>query len=323
MLSHAEKNRAAVSKFYQNNKDTVLRKKAEARLAKGLPISKRTAEKFDLPMPEKPVDERVAKMESWMNENKSPSTAKMYSTQLKKAILGANSDNVGELLKWIEENLEQPNTRRVALQALLVYSGENPLVLEAYQRADLEAEEYQIQKMYDQTVEPFTTIKQKVFENFPEGSDERLYIELYDLLPVRDNYGTIELCDKDNEPTCHNWLNLSTREIHIGKHKTSPKYGPITAKLPIKYMKLIPAGRKYLFCKGDKPYGSMSHFVSEMLSKVGVEKGSINYLRHSYASTELAGSKVADETKRRELFSRMQHSPITQLKYLRELQSTA
>jgi len=323
MSSKAEKNRAAVSKFYQNNKDTVLKKKAEARIAKGLPISKRTAEKFDLPMPETPVDERVAKMEQWMHENKSPSTAKMYATQLKKAILGADSDDVGELVKWIGANLEQPNTRRVALQALLVYSGQDPAVLEAYQKADLESEEYQIQKMYDQTVEPFTTIKQKVFEKFPERSDERLYIELYDLLPVRDNFGTVEICGKDHEPTCHNWLNIDTREIHIGKHKTAPKYGPIEMKLSNKFVKSIPSGRKYLFCNGEKPYGSMSKFVGSLLNEIGIPNGSINYLRHSYASTELSGSKIKDDTKRRELFSRMQHSPVMQLRYLRGLESTA
>lgn len=321
--SPAEKNRSAVAKHYNAHKDDVLKRKAEARLAKGLGITKATAEKFGLEMPEKPEDPRVVKMQTWMNDNKTTSTAKMYGSQLKKSILGADSDDPIAILKWIEENVEQPNTKRTALQALLCYSEDCLEVLHAYNLANQMAEEYSIQRMYEDTVVAFTDIKEKIIETFPEGSDERLYIELYDILPVRDDYGSIELCGKDTKPVCHNWLDTTTREIHIGKHKTAAKYGPIKMKLPTKFMKLIPTDRKFLFCKDDKPHGCMSKFVGDMLSKVGVEKGSINYLRHSYASTELAGSKIKDEAKRRDLFSRMQHSAVTQLKYLRALESTA
>jgi hypothetical protein len=323
--SPAEKNRSAVAKHYETHKDDVLRKKAEARLAKGKGITKATAEKFGLEMPSKPEDPRVVKMSEWMFENKSQSTAKMYVGQLKRAIMGANSDEVADLMKWIGLNVTNPNTQRTCLQALLCYSGEDEQVLAAYQAADEAATEYGIQRSFEEEVMPFNIIKEKVFEHFPESSDQRLYMELYELVPTRDDLGNVELCSKEHKPTSENWLRMDSRELHIGKHKTVGKYSSIHVKLPKKLMEMIPTDRKFLFEKTEgKALGSMSKFVGDMLKTCGAhDKGSINYLRHSYASTELSGSKVKDTEKRRELFCRMMHSPLTQLKYLRTLQEVA
>jgi len=328
MSSHqspAEKNRNAVAKHYEAHKDDVLKRKAEARLAKGLGITKATAEKFGLEMPSKPEDPRVVKMQTWMNDNKTASTAKMYGSQLKRAITGADSDVVADLRKWIGLNVANPNTQRTALQALLCYSGEDADVLAAYQAADEAASEYNIQRSFEEEVMPFNIIKEKVFEHFPEGSDQGLYMDLYELIPTRDDLGNVELCSKDHKPESENWLRTDTRELHIGRHKTVGKYGSIHVKLPKKLMDLIPTDRKYLFEKSEgKAFGSMSKFVGDMLKTCGAHnKGSINYLRHSYASTELSGSKIKDTEKRRELFVKMLHSPLTQLKYLRALESTA
>jgi len=316
-----EKNRAAVAKHYVSHKDEILKRKAAARVAKGLGITQATADKFGLTVPEKKEDPRVEKMNNWMLENKSASTAKMYSTQLKKAIKSTDSDDVGKLLEWFEANSVNPNTKRTALQALLCYSENNPDALQAYQAADEAATEYNIQRSFDEQVESFNTIKEKVSTHYPEGSDQRLYMGMYDLVPTRDDFGSVELVGKGDEPKTDNWLNTNTRQLHIGDHKTSGKYGPIETKLPKQLIQMIPAGRKHLFEKTEgKPYGSMSTFVNNMLKESGIEgKGSINYLRHSYASTELAGSKLKDEQSRREVFSRMMHSPLTQLKYLRTL----
>ena len=319
--SPAEKNRSAVAKHYNAHKDDVLKRKAEARLAKGLGITKATAEKFGLEMPSKPEDPRVAKMSHWMAENKSQSTAKMYIGQLKRAITGANSDEVADLLGWIGSNVTSPNTQRTALQALLCYSGEDEQVLAAYQAADEAATEHSIQRSFEEEVLSFNIIKEKVFEHFTEGSDQRLYMELYELVPTRDDLGSVEMCNKDHKPKSENWLRTDTRELHIGRHKTVGKYGSIHVKIPKKLMELVPTDHKYLFENSEgKALGSMSKFVGDMLKTCGVhDKGSINYLRHSYASTELAGSKVKDTEKRRELFCKMMHSPLTQLKYLRTL----
>jgi hypothetical protein len=244
---------------------------------------------------------------------------------LKRAITGANSDDPVDLLKWIGLNILNPNSKKTALQALLVYSEGNEEVLEAYQAADEAASEFAIQRSFDEEVVPFTTIKEKVIEHFPEGSNERLYIELYDLVPTRDDFGSIELCSKDHKPNSENWLRMDSRELHIGKHKTFGKYGSIHVKLPKQLVQMIPANRKFLFEKPDgKALGSMSKFVGDMLKTCEVhDKGSINLLRHSYISTELSGSKVKDTDARRELFMRMYHSPVTQLKYLRTLKEVA
>ena len=310
-----EKNRNFVARHYAAHRDEILKRKAEARAAKGVKLRESTADKFGIERP--PTDPRLAEIDKFFLDKCTPPTAKIYSGHIKKLVRLCDSTEANDLLESTRGLSVGPATRKTCLQALLSYVGPHPEVEKDFQQACQEADEHAIQRSFDELVPSFNIIKEKIYEKFPEGSDQRLYVDLYDILPVRDDFGNISLTREYGS----NWLDMKTREIHIGKHKTSDKYGPITAKLPAKFVAAIPSDREWLFDKkGGIPMGSMSKFVSDMLREAGVkDKGSINFLRHSYASTELLGSKVNDEAERRALFSRMMHSPMTQLKYLRKL----
>jgi hypothetical protein len=55
-----------------------------------------------------------------------------------------------------------------------------------------------------------------------------------------------------------------------------------------------------------------------MNSDIGIENGSINYIRHSKITTELSSSKLSP-AERIELAKKSHHNVVTQLSYVRKL----
>ena len=120
-----------------------------------------------------------------------------------------------------------------------------------------------------------------------------------------------------------NYLNYivipKTRELTliVNEYKTSNKYGQIKIKLSLQLSNLI---RKYIqkegLLNGDYLFGDkyLTSFVSKMNKQIDI-KGSISYFRQMSVSDLLSQAPSAEE--RQKLSSLMKHSPISQLKYLR------
>lgn len=207
--------------------------------------------------------------------------------------------------------------------------------MKAYEEALREAKKKSMEETIQQSVEdrvpPFSEIKDKVFDNYPEGSPQRLLIDLYDEFTIRDDFGNIELITSKKEETdeSQNYLNLRSKELILNDYKTKKTYGQQRFKVPDELMNKIKKSvketpRTYLFASptsNTKPAGKLSGMLSSIFKKIGVNgKGVIDLLRHAKISEELDGDNIKDKEKRRQLFEKMLHSPATQMNYLRSLE---
>jgi hypothetical protein len=199
-----------------------------------------------------------------------------------------------------------------------VYETYNKFFLEA--NADMAAGYIQKVIVQDEedAIEPFSEIKKKVFEEYPVGSDERLYMELYEIAPVRDDFGNLKIVSQLSDTTdeTNNYYVSSNHQLIINEHKSKNKYGSLKYTLPKKVYKLIDTSKPLVF---DRRI--MSPFISKMLKKIGINGGGINVLRHAYLSEELDGENIKDPAIRKELFQRMAHSQSAQLGYIRKLKN--
>ena len=195
---------------------------------------------------------------------------------------------------------------------------------------------------------PWDEIVRKVFDKYPGGSKERLYIQMYGQFPSRDDFGSLWVDDTDTDiPEGRRVFELvkkntlfipnnrrrksEKRAVFVLKdYKTSSIYGtrrfefsPDLTKEILKYVKKNDITGKtknlpYLFGSG-----AMSQWVGKLLDKIGIEnrkKANINYLRRSYVSTEFDKEGITPE-QRVKLAWDMKHSPAGSLKYWRNLVS--
>ena len=274
---------------------------------------------------------------TWIDENTSEATGKNYKSRTNyifKMIDGNVLDAIKskEVLKIILERGGSASTIKGAVQVFLKLIKEYPGLLDAvgekiyntynkfFLEANAEMSSGYIQKAIDKdeedAIEPFTELKKKVYEKFNEGSDQRLYMDLYEIAPVRDNFGRLLIVPKvaDAKDKTKNYYVISNHQLIINHHKSQNKYGTLKYKIPKPVWKKIHLGRPYVFNRAE----SLSPFVGDMLKAIGVE-GAINTLRHSYLSEQLDGEKIKDPQIRKELFQRMAHSQSAQLGYIRAL----
>ena len=188
-------------------------------------------------------------------------------------------------------------------------------------------------------------IVKKVFNKYPAGTKERLYIQMYGQFPSRDDFGSLWVDDTDTdipqtdkeaaELVRKNTLFIPNtrrrkaekRAVFVLKdYKTSSIYGtrrfefsPELTKEILKYVKKnkITGPNRVPYIFGS---GAMSTWVGKLLDSIGVErqKANINYLRRSYVSTELDKEGITPE-QRVKLAWDMKHSPAGSLKYWRNL----
>lgn len=274
----------------------------------------------------------------WIKANCAPSTATNYRQRINPTIKELNEENLvpeiksKKVLEVIMKKYSSPSTIKGATQVFLKLIAEYPglkdevgeKVYEAYRKffaeANSEMSNGYIQKaiVHDEKdkIESFSKIKEMVYKAFPEGSDQRLYMDLYEIAPVRDDFGELNIVDKkiETKDKTKNYYVISTHNLVINEYKKSGKYGQLVYKLPKKVYSKIDTTKPFVFNHGKQ----LTHWVSKMLKTIGVE-GAINTLRHSYLSEQLDGENIKDPNIRRDLFERMAHSASTQLQYLRAL----
>jgi hypothetical protein len=276
---------------------------------------------------------------AWLDENiPTASTLKNYKVRIRPVLAALDDTKVYQaikdktILKLILEKGGSSSTMKGKTQVFLKLIKEYPGLLEAvgekvyeiYNKFFLEANADMaagyIQKAIVQdeedAIEPFSEIKKKVFKAFPAGSDERLYMELYEIAPVRDDFGELLIVKKtvDTLDKSKNYYVMSNHQLVINEHKSKNKYGTLRYKLPKEVYQLIDTMNQFVFEHGS----TLSSFVSKMLGKIGID-GAINVLRHAYLSEQLDGENIKDPVIRKNLFQKMAHSQSAQLGYLRKL----
>jgi len=124
-------------------------------------------------------------------------------------------------------------------------------------------------QMFDK-VSKFSDIKKAVEKQYKKGTQEHLFINLYDVFPCRDDFGDLEivssLAEANNDDNRladgtkdQNYCVLNNREVRIilNVYKTDARYGQIVSEpLPDDVAKLIRTSvaekpREYLFIKNE------------------------------------------------------------------------
>ena len=266
----------------------------------------------------------------WIDSVSTPNTAKNYKSRIS-PVLKDREDIVKDiknisLLKDIVERYTSASTLKGVVQVFLKLISEYPgFVISArakkawedvFKEANADMAQTYIQRSMEDKGESFSSIKEKVFAKYPEGSDERLYMELYELCPTRDDLGSVFIVPnaKDAKEEGKNYLIVSQKSLKIQEHKTAGKYGTMMCKIPQKVFKKIDLTKEKLFDHGD----TLSSWVGKMLKSVGVE-GRIGALRHGFLSEKLAGDSIKDPEVRKELAKSMGHSAAVQLQYIRDI----
>ena len=174
---------------------------------------------------------------------------------------------------------------------------------------------------------PFQDYINLVKEKFGEKSKMYMIAKLYNELTLRDDF-TLKIVNSGRDlSTDLNYVVIPQRRgirlntklrIIINHYKTSEKYGQIDAELSVALSNLI---REYAtqnnLKEGDFLFGEkeLSNYVSSHNKQMGV-KGSITLFRQMKISDEV--NKQTDAKKRVDLADKLKHSPVVQLRYLRQ-----
>jgi len=194
-----------------------------------------------------------------------------------------------------------------------------------------------LQNQANEIIMPYKDIKKMVLDNPKINSKMKLYMELYEDFPTRDNLGNLLIVkrkitpkDIDNIKELNNGDNLifiDKDEITLAfiNYKTVSTFGYEYHNFIGKYKELIlkylenNKSLTHLFGKAKK----LSSNVRKMLITAGVKKkddhrsiGSINLLRKAFVSQEL--QNVTKPEERENIAKMLKHMPATSLKYNRK-----
>jgi hypothetical protein len=192
-----------------------------------------------------------------------------------------------------------------------------------FEEAKIQSMEDNDKKVYEEPVMKFSQFIDKVKREFGEKSKMYAIVKLYDEVPVRDDF-QLKVVDKvaDTKDTNFNYILTypsKNSKVILNNFKTKEMYGAIKESISKETTKLLRDYMKNNNIKvGDYLFGSdkLSSFITANNNKLGVNKGFSTY-RHMKISEELG--KVKSIPERQALASVMGHSPMTQLKYIRNL----
>lgn len=154
------------------------------------------------------------------------------------------------------------------------------------------------------------------------GENSKLYVisKFYKEFTLRDNFGLI-VVDKLPAKQDGNYLVVKSTgmKISINQYKTVSRYGSFESPLSKDLTKLVRQYIKEFKVKmGDYLFGSekLTAFITASNKSIGLS-GGVNEYRHMAITEELSKLNVTPE-KKLELATKMKHSPIVQLRYLRK-----
>lgn len=269
-------------------------------------------------------------------------TANKYKQDIKRFVKITNCDDVIKCLKRsdliisdIENGKMQNgnpysnNTKKGLYQTILfivdrfnLNINKQPYKLK-FEEAKIQSMEDNDKKVYEEPVMKFSQFIDKVKREFGEKSKMYAIVKLYDEVPVRDDF-QLKVVDKvaDTKDTNFNYILTypsKNSKVILNNFKTKENYGAIKESISKETSKLLRDYMKNNDIKvGDYLFGSdkLSSYITANNNKLGVNKGFSTY-RHMKISEELG--KVKSIPERQSLASVMGHSPMTQLKYVRNL----
>lgn len=167
----------------------------------------------------------------------------------------------------------------------------------------------------------FNEYLRKINDEYGENSKMFLIGKMYEELTLRDDFQLL-IVSKTTRDTNHNYLILNKEKIRItiNKYKTEKRYGVISVLLSKKLSNLV---KRYIqenkLNVGDYLFGDkeLSDYINYNNKKVAVN-GSISLFR-KMKITELYNDPKVRKEEKIELASKMAHSPLIQLTYLRQM----
>ena len=192
---------------------------------------------------------------------------------------------------------------------------------------DILKERLRLEKLNEDRIYRFEDIQKAIYEAYPEGSQERILIDLYGEVPARDNLSLAIQYDGQEAPS-DNYISLAKPvTVHIINYKTQRQYGNkhfvLSSKLAERITNLCDDGRKTLFVSPSIKNGKLSYFIKNMFKHTSLQSENIGikYLRKSLISTKLdeisKGGYPEDEmiTLIKKLANDSMHSISVQTKY--------
>jgi len=216
---------------------------------------------------------------------------------------------------------------------------------------------YKLKKRETEQIDSWTTIKSKIESKFPMGTDEYLYINIFEQAPSRDDLANLKIFDTtkslliedmddpkklqsfksgikrfaDDGETNALILHRTGAIFAFFRYKTDGLYGDQYVKVDAELRQLIDDYVANGFIDTELfPFkgGKMTSFVSKMLKQAGLKsdssknKGAINLLRkalitHKTEQLRLLGDITAED--RIKLAKIMRHSVVVTPAYLRKI----
>lgn len=179
------------------------------------------------------------------------------------------------------------------------------------------------EKTEKEAVLSFKEYLQQAKDAYGENSKMYLIGKMYEELTLRDDFQLL-ISQKMTKDTEHNYLILNKEKIRIiiNKYKTEKRYGVISVLLSKRLSTMI---KRYIeknnLKLGDYLFGDkeLSDYVNYNNKKIGLN-GSISLFR-KMKITELYNDPKVSKEEKIEFASKMAHSPLIQLTYLRQLKT--
>ena len=285
-------------------------------------------------------DEAVSKLEKIIEVK---ATLEKYTQDLKRLISITGCNDIAKCLKKSKEIIEyvnhgtkkngelySTNTVKSLYQSILILIDKLELkinkkpYLNQFEILKIKSADENNKKNNEIIVPSFQTYLENVKNKFGENSKMFLIASLYNELTIRDDYILKIVTTKKNVIGDEiNYLIVPPKascQIIINAYKTEKKYGVIKHTCSKSLNNLI---RKYMqnnhdnignsgYLFGDK---TLTSFVSANNVKLNI-KGGINIFRQMKITDEL--KNVASAEERKKLADSMRHSPVSQLKYVRQ-----
>jgi len=335
-----ELTRLRQKRFYDANRLKVLEKKKEqynADLGKSQEPNEILESKSNVNILDKfnKIDRTDETMGIYMN------SLKQFLTQsecinLRKCLL--NDKKVIEAIDNAEKNGKPYSiaSKKLMIQAILVAIKE--LKIKVSNRANKAYNDYydkltiQYSDAIDEKKDKLPSMEQYmklVLERFGADSTEYLLIKLYDEVPVRDDFGKLNIVSTQKQANENKELNYivipksGVASVILNDYKTKSKYGQLVFKLSTeltkdikKYIKSNPTDDNTLF----KSKGTLTQLVGKINKEVNLT-GGINTIRHIKITTLFNDPEFKDMSveKRMDLSKKMGNSVVIQKTYLRQL----
>jgi len=322
----------AIKKKVKKTKKLVVEEEAEPEV-----IMIKKSKKSKLP---KVIDlEKVFELLQGLRDSnviKTDGTLKKYKEDTKRLFKLTKCENVVECLKdpkeiskIIDDSSYAINTKKSLYQSVvfLIDNLKLPYSVATFNDYKKHFELYKgksskegIEKTFD-SVLTFPEYLKLVTEKWGENSKMYLLGRLYDQVTMRDDYQLMIVSKMADVTDNKNYLvvpKTGQLKVVMNIFKTSNKYQIEPIKLDETLSKLL---REYIkknnLKQGDYLFGEkkLTSYISNNNQLIGV-KGGINNYRHMKA-TEILNDPELTEEKRIELAFQMGHSPISQLKYVR------